>query len=51
MPVVTGGMYASGQHEAWITADPFRGGFKVLIPGPHGFERTMACARSMMIRP
>jgi hypothetical protein len=22
-------------------ADPFRGGFKVLITGPHGFERTV----------
>jgi hypothetical protein len=30
-------------HEAWIAADP-RGGFKVLISGPHGMERTAAFA-------
>jgi hypothetical protein len=29
-----------GPHEAWIAADPFRGGFKVLITGPHGLERS-----------
>jgi hypothetical protein len=42
--VVAGGKHASGPHEAWITADPFRGGFKVLITGPHGLERTVAFA-------
>jgi hypothetical protein len=42
--VVAGGKHASGPHEGWITADPFRGGFKVLITGPHGFERTVAFA-------
>jgi hypothetical protein len=42
--VVAGGKYTSGQHEAWITADPFRGGFRVLITGPHGFQRTVTCA-------
>jgi hypothetical protein len=26
-------------HEAWIAADPRRGGFKVLLTGPHGLER------------
>jgi len=31
-----------GPHEAWITADPFRGGFKVLITGPHGLERSVS---------
>jgi hypothetical protein len=31
-------------HEAWIAADPFRGGFKVLITGPHGIERIAAFA-------
>jgi hypothetical protein len=31
--VVAGGRQATGPHEAWITADPFRGGFKVLITG------------------
>jgi hypothetical protein len=38
--VVAGGRNASGPHEAWIAADPFNGGFRVLITGPHGFERT-----------
>jgi hypothetical protein len=39
--VVAGGRQASGPHEAWIAADPFNGGFRVLITGPHGFERTV----------
>jgi hypothetical protein len=26
--------------EAWIAADPFGGGVRVTITGPHGFERT-----------
>jgi hypothetical protein len=42
--VVAGGKHASGPHEVWITADPFRGGFTVLITGPYGFERTVAFA-------
>jgi hypothetical protein len=42
--VVAGGKHTTGAHEAWITADPFRCGFKVLITGPHGFERTVAFA-------
>jgi hypothetical protein len=42
--VVGGGKQASGPHEAWIAADPFKGGFRVLITGPHGFERTVAFA-------
>jgi hypothetical protein len=41
--VVAGGKRVAGPYEAWIAADPFRGGFKVLITGPHGFERTVAC--------
>ena len=48
--VAAGGKHATGPHEAWITADPFRGGFKVLITGPHGFERTVTCAFDV-IRP
>jgi hypothetical protein len=40
--VVGGGTQARGPHEAWIAADPFKGGFRVLITGPHGFERTVA---------
>ena len=38
--VVAGGAHNNAQYEAWIMADPFRGGFKVLITGPYGFERT-----------
>jgi hypothetical protein len=39
--VVAGGRHTTGLHEAWIAADPFKGGFRVLITGPHGFERTV----------
>jgi hypothetical protein len=40
---------AAGQHlaqpyEGWIAADPFRGGVRVLITGPQGFERTVTFA-------
>ena len=42
--VESGGKHVTGAHEAWIAADPFRGGFKVLITGPRGFERTLVCA-------
>jgi hypothetical protein len=42
--VVAGGRHARGPHEAWIAADPFNGGFRVLITGPHGFERTVTFA-------
>jgi hypothetical protein len=42
--VVAGGRHTMGQHEAWIAADPFNGGFRVLITGPHGFERTVTFA-------
>jgi hypothetical protein len=40
---------AAGQHlaqpyEAWIAADPFRGGVRVLITGPQGFERAVTFA-------
>ena len=31
--VVAGGRHARGPHEAWIAADPFKGGFRVLITG------------------
>ena len=40
--VVAGGRRTTGPYEAWIAADPFNGGFHVLITGPHGFERTVA---------
>jgi hypothetical protein len=39
--VVAGGKHVSMSYEAWIAADPFKGGFRLLITGPHGFERTV----------
>jgi hypothetical protein len=42
--VVAGGRHARGPHEAWVAADPFKGGFRVLITGPQGFERTVMFA-------
>ena len=42
--VVAGGRHTTGPHEAWIAADPFNGGFRVLITGPHGFERSVRFA-------
>jgi hypothetical protein len=42
--VVAGGEHASVSYEAWIAADPFRGGFRPLITGPSGFERTVTLA-------
>jgi hypothetical protein len=42
--VVAGGRHTRGPHEAWIAADPFKGGFRVLITGPQGFERTVVFA-------
>ena len=38
--VVARGAHTTAPYEAWILADPFRGGFKVLITGPQRFERT-----------
>ena len=40
--VLAGGRHARGPHEAWMAADPFKGGFRVLITGPQGFKRTVA---------
>jgi len=31
-------------HEAWIAVDPFHNGVRVLITGPHGFQRTVTFA-------
>jgi hypothetical protein len=42
--VVAGGKHTVLPHEAWIAADPFRGGFRVLITGPNGFERAVVFA-------
>ena len=40
--VSAGGKQISGPHEAWIAADGFRGDVRVIITGPHGFERYVA---------
>ena len=42
--MVASGRNVRGPHEAWIAADPFKGGFRVLITGPQGFERTVMFA-------
>jgi hypothetical protein len=42
--VVAGAMHITAPHEAWIVADPFNRGFRVLITGPYGFERTVTFA-------
>jgi hypothetical protein len=42
--VIAGGKHIRGPHEAWIAVDPFNGGTRVLITGPHGFERTVKFA-------
>jgi hypothetical protein len=42
--VEAGGRHAKESYEGWIAADPFRGGVRVLITGPHGFERTVMFA-------
>ena len=44
--VVGGGKQARVPHDAWITADPFKDGFRVLITGPQRFERTVVSAAS-----
>jgi hypothetical protein len=42
--VDAGGRHLKEPYEAWITADPFRGGVRVVITGPQGFERTVEFA-------
>jgi len=42
--VEAGGRNTTAPHEAWIASDPFRGGVRVLITGPQGFERTVSFA-------
>ena len=44
LPLSRGGKHATAPHEAWIATDPFKGGVRVLITGPHGFERTVTFA-------
>jgi len=42
--VEAGGKHVAQPYEGWIAADTFRGGVRVLITGPQGFERTVAFA-------
>ena len=42
--VEAGGKLVSAPHEAWIAADPSAGGVRVLITGPHGFQRQVTFA-------
>jgi hypothetical protein len=42
--VVAGGKHHSASYEAWIAADSFNGGVRLLITGPHGFERSLSLA-------
>ncbi len=39
--VAAAGRNLSHPFEAWITADPLRGGARVMITGPQGFDRTV----------
>jgi hypothetical protein len=42
--VEAGGKHVAAPFGAWIATDTFRGGVKVLLTGPHGFERTVTFA-------
>jgi hypothetical protein len=42
--VIAGCKHAGAPFEGWIVADPFKGGFRVLITGGNGFERTVMFA-------
>ena len=42
--VEAGGRHVKEPYEGWIAADPFRGGVRVIITGPQGFERTVLFA-------
>jgi hypothetical protein len=39
--VEAGGKHVAESYERWIAADPFRGGVRVPIAGPQGFERSV----------
>ena len=39
--VEAAGHHLSQPYEAWIAAEPHRGGVRVLITGPQGFDRTV----------
>ena len=42
--VEAAGKNVAQPYEGWIATDPFRGGVRVLITGPQGFERTVTFA-------
>jgi hypothetical protein len=42
--VEAGGKHLAKSYEGWIAVDPFRGGVRVLITGPQGFERSVLFA-------
>jgi hypothetical protein len=42
--VETGGKLVKGSYEGWIAGDPFRGGIRLIITGPQGFERAVLFA-------
>ena len=42
--VEAGGKHLKEAYEAWISSDPLRGGVRVLLTGPLGFERTVQFA-------
>ena len=42
--VEAGGKHIKEPYEGWIAAYPFRGGVRVVITGPQGFERTVLFA-------
>ena len=42
--VEAAGQRLAQPYKAWIAADPFTGGVRVLITGPQGFERTVRFA-------
>jgi hypothetical protein len=42
--VEAAGRHLTGPHEAWIASDPLRGGFRVVLTGPLGLERTVSFA-------
>jgi hypothetical protein len=46
--VVAGGRHASGPHEAWIAADPFLGGVKLLSEAKR-IKNSEAFARDLRV--
>jgi len=37
--VTAGGKHVREPYEGWIVTDPLRGDVRLIITGPHGFER------------